>query len=71
MMEIVRIKRYLSLNKGKKIIVIYNGTRNRRERNVGIIVNIYNNVFTIKDKNGGIKSFSYNDILTKTIQICI
>lgn len=70
-MNIKLIKKYLSSKIGSKMIIIYYGSRNRKERYEGILVKIYYNIFTIKLWNGEIKSFSYNDILTKTIQIYI
>ena len=56
---------------GEPIVVVYYGSRNRRERYKGILWKLYNNVFTIRLSNGDIKSFTYIDILTKTIQIYI
>ena len=70
-MNIRNIKRYLSFKIGWRITVIYYGSRNRREKYVGILNCLYNNVFTIILDEGGIKCFNYCDILTKTIQIYI
>ena len=70
-MNIKYIKRYMCTKIGYKIIVIYYGSRNRRERYEGILYKLYNNVFIIKLSNGDVKSFSYNDVLTKTVQIYI
>ena len=70
-MGIAQIRRYLTLKIGARIIIIYNGARNKREKYVGIVLHTYNNVFTIKGDNGSVKSFCYTDILTKTIQIYI
>lgn len=70
-MNINQIKSYLRTKVGSKIIVLYYGSRNKKEIYRGILFKLYNNVFTIKLKNGDIKSFNYVDILTKTIQICI
>ena len=70
-MNVKCIKRYLLSKINSKIVVIYFGSRNRREKYEGILYRLYNNVFTIKLINGDIKSFSYIDILTKTIQIYI
>ena len=70
-MGIGQIRRYLTFRIGAKIIIIYNGSRNKREKYVGRVLHTYNNVFTIKEDNGSVKSFCYNDILTKTIQIYI
>ena len=70
-MNIKGIKRYLCTKINARIIIIYYGSRNRKERYEGILYQLYNNVFTIKLPTGEIKSFSYIDILTKTIQIYI
>lgn len=70
-MNIKIIKRYLLSKVGCRIKIVYCGSRNRREKYIGIIDKIYYNVFTIRLNNGDIKSFSYSDILTKTIQIYI
>ena len=65
------IKNYLATKKGSKIVVIYYGSRNRKERYNGYLWKLYNNVFLIKLTTGEIKSFTYIDILTKIIQIYI
>jgi len=70
-MNIKYIRNYLSLKIGNKITIIYNGTRNKKEKYIGVLSNIYNNVFTIILLDGSIKCFNYSDILTKTIQIYI
>lgn len=70
-MNIRSIKKYLVTRIGCNIVVLYYGSRNRKEIYRGILLKVYSNVFTIKLKNDDIKSFSYIDILTKTIQICI
>ena len=70
-MNIRTIKKYLMTSIGSNIVVLYYGSRNRKEIYRGMLLKVYSNVFTIKLSNGDIKSFSYIDILTKTIQICI
>ena len=70
-MNIKTVKRFLISKIGTKIIVIYHGSRNRKERYEGIIYKVYHNVFTIKLIDGEIKCFSYIDIITKTIQIYV
>ena len=70
-MNVRQIRQYLLSKIGFKIIVIYYGSRNRKERYDGKLLQVYNNVFTIITKNNVLKSFSYIDILTKTIQIYI
>ncbi|MCI6847797.1 MAG: hypothetical protein MR835_03005 [Erysipelotrichaceae bacterium] len=68
-MNIRQIKYYLASKIGAKIVVIYYGSRNRKERYEGVVYKLYYNIFTIKLNNGDIKSFNYIDILTKNIQI--
>ena len=70
-MNIKQIKWYLATKIGSNVIIIYYGSRNRKERYDGVLWKVYSNIFTIKMFNGDIKCFTYNDILTKTIQICI
>ena len=65
------IRRYLTTKIGSKMIVIYYGSRNHREKYKGILWKEYSNVFIIKLITGEIKSFTYIDILTKNIQIYI
>lgn len=68
-MNIKNIRGYLARKIGSRIVVIYYGSRNRKERYEGIVFKIYRNIFTIRLCNGDIKSFSYIDIMTKTIKI--
>lgn len=70
-MNIKTIRRYLASRIGARVVIIYCGSRNRRERYDGTVCKIYQNIFTVKLVNGDIKSFSYIDILTKTIQIYV
>jgi uncharacterized protein Veg len=70
-MNIKKIRDYLRTKIGSKIIVIYRGSRNRKEKYIGILDQMYNNIFTVRCINGEVKSFSYIDVLTKTVQICI
>lgn len=70
-MNIKCIRRYLFTKIGSKIVVIYYGSRNHREKYRGILWKVYSNVFIIKLITGEIKSFTYIDILTKNIQIYI
>ena len=70
-MNIKGIKQYLSLKLGCRIVIIHYGSRNRKEKYVGVLNNLYANVFTILLDNGSIKCFNYCDILTKNIQIYI
>ena len=70
-MNIKIIRNYLKTKIGCNIVIVYYGSRNRKEKYYGILYKLYRNIFTIKLSNGEIRSFSYTDILTKTIQICI
>ena len=70
-MNIKYIKNYLKSKVGSNVIIIYYGSRNRKEKYNGVLYKLYNNIFVIKLHSGDVKSFSYSDILTKTIQICI
>jgi len=70
-MNVKHIKNYFKTKIGANIIVVYYGSRNRKEIYRGVLYKLYGNIFIIKLYNGEIKSFSYTDILTKTVQICI
>ena len=70
-MNVKIIKNYLNTKVGSNIIVMYYGSRNKKEIYRGVLYKIYKNIFVIKLFNNNLKSFSYTDILTKTIQICI
>ena len=70
-MNVKNIKNYLKSKVGSNIIIVYYGSRNRKEIYKGVLCKLYGNIFTVRLYNGEIKSFSYIDVLTKTIQICI
>lgn len=70
-MNIRNIKNYLKTKIGSNIVIVYYGSRNRKEKFNGVLYKLYNNIFVIKLYNGEIKSFSYVDVLTKTIHMCI
>ena len=70
-MNVNSIKKYLNTKIGSDILVIYYGSRNKKEIYKGILFKLYRNIFVIKLHNNEVKSFAYTDILTKTIQICI
>ena len=70
-MNIRIFKNYLKSKIGCNVVIIYYGSRNRKEIYKGVLYRLYSNIFTIRLYNGDIKSFSYIDILTKTIQMCI
>jgi uncharacterized protein Veg len=70
-MNIREIKRYLRYKVGSNVVIVYYGSRNKKEKYKGVVYKTYDNVFTIKVDEDIIKCFSYNDILTKTVQIYI
>ena len=70
-MNINGIRNYLKTKVGSHIVVIYYGSRNRKEMYRGVLYKLYRNIFIIQLPSGEIKSFTYIDILTKTVQICI
>lgn len=70
-MNIRTIRNYLRSKLGSNVVIIYYGSRNRKERYKGVLEKTYNNVFIVKTVNGDVKSFSYIDVLTKTVQMCI
>lgn len=71
MIDIRSIKYYLLKKIGSSVVIVYNGSRNKKEKYSGVIYKVYCNVFTIKLCNGEIKCFSFSDILTKCIKIYI
>ena len=70
-MNVSSIKNYLNTKVGSNILIIYYGSRNKKDIYKGILFKLYRNIFVVKLYNNEIKSFAYTDILTKTIQICI
>lgn len=70
-MNVSHIRKYLKSKVGCSTIIVYYGSRNKKEVYRGILEMVYNNVFIVKMPDGLIKSFSYIDVLTKTIQMCI
>ncbi len=70
-MNIISIKNYLSTKIGSRIVVVYYGSRNRKEIYKGVLCKLYGNIFTIRLANGEVKSFSYCDIVTRTIRVCV
>ena len=70
-MNIKKIKRYLFTKLGVNIVILYYGSRNKKEKYCGILYRLYNNVFTVRLLNGEIKCFSYADILIKNVQIYV
>ena len=70
-MNIISIRNYLRTKVGSKIVVVYYGSRNRKEIYRGVLCKLYRNIFTMRLANGDIKSFSYCDILTRTVRVCV
>lgn len=64
------IKKEISSNMGKNVILTVRGNRNRKEIYEGVMYKMYPNIFTLKTNNGE-KSFSYADVATKDILIKI
>ena len=65
-MTIEKIRKEVSLMKGKKVLATVNIGRNKHEYIEGIISGVYPYLFTIKTETD-IKSFSYSDVLIKNI----
>ena len=70
-MNIISIKNYLRTKVGSKIVIVYYGSRNRKEIYRGTLCKLYGNIFMIRLANGDVKSFSYCDILTRTVRVCM
>ena len=70
-MNIISIKNYLSTKIGSRIVVVYYGSRNRKEIYKGVLCKLYGSIFTIRLANGDVKSFSYCDIVTRTVKVCV
>lgn len=68
-MTIGKIKDNIVSNIGKRIKVIYNGSRNRVEEYEGIISEVYDSIFILDLDSNIKKSFSYIDIFTGTIDV--
>ena len=68
-MTIERIINDIDNNLGGNVMIIYNGSRNKKEEYSGVIAETYNFIFIIKTNDEENKSFSYIDVLTNTIEI--
>ena len=68
-MNIKKIRDYICLLRGKKVTIVYRGSRNKKERYDGIVYKTYMNVFSIILENGDIRCFSYIDLLINTIKV--
>ncbi len=70
-MNINKIRKFISENKGNTFSFKFKGARNQIEEFVGKILESYNSIFTIKvlGKISRIKSYSYNDILINNLEM--
>ena len=66
---IEKIKNNIDSKLGDNVKVIYNGSRNKKDEDSGVISETYNYIFIIRTDSDGIKSFSYRDVLTNTIEL--
>ena len=69
-MNLDDVKRKISADIGKTVILTVKGSRNRKEIYEGTLYKMYPNIFSLKTKTGE-KSFSYADVATKDILIKI
>ena len=65
---ISEIKKQINNLKGKKIKIIVDVGRNKKESYEGKILNTYQNIWTFKTETD-LKSFGYNDILINNVVI--
>lgn len=68
-MTIGKIKKDIALNIGRKVKVLYNGSRNKNEIYEGTISEVYDSIFILKLDSNMKKSFSYVDILTGIVEV--
>ena len=70
-MNIDKIRKYISDNKGNTFEFKFKGARNQIDEFVGKINEVYNSVFTIRvsGKVNRIKSYSYNDVLINNLEM--
>lgn len=68
-MNLDKVRKYLSTQKGISHVFLYKGARNQIEEFSGIIINCFPAIFTIKTESNTIKSFSYNDFIIKNLKI--
>ena len=71
-MTLEEIKKKVSDNVGKNVIIKYNLGRNKIEKYNVKIKETFRNVFIVELNSNSkieIKSFSYTDVITKTIKI--
>ncbi len=68
-MTIQKIKKKIDDGIGKKVNIVFNGSRNKKEYYKGEIIETYNYIFIVKLDTLEKKSFSYSDVLTSTIKL--
>lgn len=68
-MTIKKIRDNLFKSVNKKVRIIYNGSRNKREEFNGVISEVYNYIFIVRLDTDEVKSFSYSDVLTGVVEI--
>ena len=70
-MNIDKIKKYISTNKGNTFAFKFKGARNQNDEFVGKILETYNSIFTVRvlEKTNRIKSYSYNDVLINNLEM--
>lgn len=68
-MTIKKIRDNLFKSINKKVRIIYNGSRNKREEFNGVISEVYNYIFIVRLDTDEVKSFSYSDVLTGVVEI--
>lgn len=68
-MTIQKIKKKIDNGIGKKVNIVFNGSRNKKEYYKGEIIEVYNYIFIVKLDTLEKKSFSYTDVLTSTIKL--
>ena len=68
-MTIQKIKNTIDNGIGKKVNIVFNGTKKKKEYYKGEIIETYNYIFIVKLDSLEKKSFSYSDVLTSTIKL--
>lgn len=68
-MTIEKIKESIDSNINKKVVIKYNGSRNKTEIYNGTLMESYNYVFIVKLNTEETMSFSYVDVLTRSIEV--
>jgi uncharacterized protein Veg len=68
-MTIQKIKENIKSILGKRVEIIYNGSRNKVESYIGVIKEIYDYIFIVEVDDNLKKSFSYVDVLIGVVNI--